>query len=116
MIASARLGGDDWEQAVNFAGRYTNSFNVFGGGLDVGVSYFHGLSREPRLIPGGGGQIIPVYDIMDQVGLESVYAYEDLQLKFEGLSAGRMPSISSRPSQASNTPSTTSWTVLSISV
>jgi hypothetical protein len=53
---------------------------------------------------------------MDQVGLESVYAYEDLQLKFEGLSAGRMASISSRPSQASNTPSTTSWTVLSISV
>jgi hypothetical protein len=83
---SARLGGDDWEHVVNFAGRYTHSLNVFGGGLDIGLSYFHGLSREPRLVLGGGLKILPVYDVLDQAGVEAVYAYEDLQLKFEGLS------------------------------
>jgi hypothetical protein len=83
---SARFEGDDWEQAVNFAARYTNSFTAFGGGLDVGLSYFHGLNREALLVPVAPGRVIPLYLMMDQVGLEAVYAYEGLQLKFEGLS------------------------------
>jgi hypothetical protein len=82
---SAQFGGDDWEKEVNFAARYTNSFNVFGGGLDVGLSYFHGLNREPALVLTAAG-VTPQYNLINQVGLESVYAYEDLQLKFEGLS------------------------------
>ena len=99
----AKFGGNNWEKNVNFAGRYTNSFGLLGGSMDVGLSYFHGLSRDPRLqfvpealppavlaaLPPGSqvpGKVIPIYDVMNQIGLEGLFAYKDLQLKLEGLS------------------------------
>jgi hypothetical protein len=41
---------------------------------DIGLSHFHGTSREPRLLPGldPGGQpvLTPHYDLIDQTGLD----------------------------------------------
>jgi hypothetical protein len=83
---NARFAGDDWERYFNGAARYTNSYNALGGGLDIGLSYFHGLDREPRLEALPSGRVIPVYDPLDQVGVEALYAYDNVLLKFEGLS------------------------------
>jgi hypothetical protein len=41
---------------------------------DIGISHFHGTSREPRLIPrtdpGGDAVFVPHYDQIDQTGLD----------------------------------------------
>lgn len=60
--------------------------------LDVGVSMFHGTSREPRLVPSGDalGDLLlnPFYDIIDQVGLDLQWTGEKTLLKFEGITRG----------------------------
>ncbi len=44
------------------------------GAWDIGISHFHGTSREPRLLPvardGGGTVLVPHYDQIDQTGLD----------------------------------------------
>ncbi|WFE89825.1 hypothetical protein K1718_00240 [Roseibium porphyridii] len=70
------------EWAPDFAARYSNTF----GNLDVGVSAFHGTSREPRLVlDGAGTAYIPYYDRITQGGLEVQYTWDALLLKFEGI-------------------------------
>ena len=57
----------EWHPDV--AVRWASSF----GDLDVGLSHFHGTSREPRLVPEGSGDgafLRPHYDVVDQTGLE----------------------------------------------
>jgi len=43
-------------------------------GWDVALSHFHGVGREPRLLPGvdrsGAAVLIPTYGLVDQTGLE----------------------------------------------
>ncbi len=66
---------------VDFAGRYSH----FIGDWDVGVSLFHGLSREPRLPIGAGGRRAPHYDLITQAGLDLQYTVDEWLWKFEGI-------------------------------
>ena len=55
---------------VDVAARWSNYF----GPLDVGVSWFRGTNREPRLVPEQQGEVLtlrPAYDLADQVGLDA---------------------------------------------
>lgn len=58
------------EKHVDFAGRYSHTF----GDYDLGLSYFHGTSREPELIAdtdaSGKAVLRPRYEIIDQLGLD----------------------------------------------
>ncbi|GJL94277.1 MAG: hypothetical protein DHS20C05_06820 [Hyphococcus sp.] len=56
--------------AVDYAARYSNFF----GNWDVGLSVFHGTSREPRfaVLPTNDG-LAPVYDRITQGGLDVQY-------------------------------------------
>ena len=52
---------------IDWAARWSHAVGAF----DVGVSYFHGTSRDPRFLPhAGASNLIPVYDIINQAGLE----------------------------------------------
>ena len=56
--------------AVDYAARYSNFF----GDWDVGLSVFHGTSREPRFaFAPGGTSLQPVYDRITQGGLDVQY-------------------------------------------
>ena len=66
---------------VDFAGRYSH----FIGDWDVGVSLFHGLSREARLPIGVGGRRAPHYDLITQGGLDLQFTLEEWLWKFEGI-------------------------------
>jgi len=67
---------------IDFAARYSNYF----GDWDVGVSLFNGTSREPRFLPAATpGQLVPVYDVITQVGLDVQYTRDAWLWKFEGI-------------------------------
>jgi len=66
---------------VDFAGRYSHVI----GDWDVGVSLFHGLSREARLPMGIGGRRAPHYDLITQGGVDLQYTVEAWLWKFEGI-------------------------------
>lgn len=72
----------DEERRVDVALRYSQYF----GAWDVGISAFHGTSREPRLVPTiSADRLIPHYDIITQVGADIQYTHEAWLWKFEGL-------------------------------
>jgi hypothetical protein len=52
--------------------------------VDAGVSYFSGTSREPRLVY-NGANLVPVYDTIDQAGLDVQATLGSTLLKFEGI-------------------------------
>jgi hypothetical protein len=58
---------------IDFAARYSHTI----GNIDFGLSYFYGTSREPRYLINEENQmppqIIPVYDIIHQSGLDLQY-------------------------------------------
>jgi len=61
---------DDKRGAVDYAARYANFF----GAWDVGLSVFHGTSREPRFaLAPDGDALRPVYDRITQGGLDIQY-------------------------------------------
>lgn len=66
---------------VDVAGRYSHYI----GDWDVGVSLFHGLSREARLPLGTGGHRAPHYDLITQAGLDLQYTLDEWLWKFEGI-------------------------------
>lgn len=73
---------------IAFAARYFNTFDLGIASADIAASYFNGMGRTPLLVPvllGGGPALVPIYDRIDQVGLEILLASGDLQLKFEGI-------------------------------
>ena len=52
---------------IDWASRWSHAVGAF----DLGVSYFHGTSRDPRFQPSASGNsFVPVYDIIDQAGLD----------------------------------------------
>jgi hypothetical protein len=55
----------DGRNNVDYALRWAQSL----GAWDLGVSYFRGTGREPKLVPGGPG-LVPVYDQIRQAGLD----------------------------------------------
>ncbi len=52
---------------IDFAARWSHFIDIW----DIGVSYFHGTSRDPLFIPNGNfTALLPVYKIIDQAGLD----------------------------------------------
>jgi hypothetical protein len=72
----------------NFAAR---AFRTFGP-LDLGVSVFRGTAREPRFALSedspGAPALRPLYDLIDQVGLDAQWTGEATLLKLEALTRG----------------------------
>jgi hypothetical protein len=67
---------------VDLALRYSHYIGDF----DIGLSAFSGTSREPRLVPGVEGQsLIPVYDQIDQFGVDVQYTTDAWLWKLEAI-------------------------------
>jgi hypothetical protein len=82
----------DWDDAeyesgakdkhVDFSLRYSHYF----GDVDVGVYYFRGTNREPRLeLSSNGRELTPFYDQIDQVGLDLQYTKDAWLWKLEAI-------------------------------
>lgn len=82
----------DWDDAdyesgakdkhVDMALRYSHYF----GDVDVGLYYFHGTNREPRLLLADNGrELKPFYDQTDQVGLDLQYTQDAWLWKLEAI-------------------------------
>jgi len=70
-------------QHIDLAARWTHSINIF----DIGLSHFYGTNREPLLVPtdSTGGSRIPIYDIINQTGLDLQASLGGWLWKFEGI-------------------------------
>ncbi len=53
--------------------------------FDIGFSYFNGTSREPRF-EFAAGKLVPVYDVIDQVGVDVQATLGSTLLKLEAIS------------------------------
>ncbi len=82
--ASARFESSQEERHVDFAARYSNTFEDW----DVGLSYFQGTARDPILQPGfnskGEFVLIPYYAQIKQVSVDVQATKEAWLYKFEG--------------------------------
>ena len=70
------------KRAVDFAIRYAGVI----GNIDLGISHFHGTSREPRFFFGlgkNGFELRPHYDRIDQTGIDIQYTTESWLWKIE---------------------------------
>lgn len=77
-ILESRLGNAH----IDLAGRYAHVL----GDWDLGLSLFHGLSREARLPLGADGtRRVPHYDLITQAGLDLQYTLDEWLWKFEGI-------------------------------
>ncbi len=74
----------DEEQHLDWAVRWSQ----FVGDFDIGISFFSGTARAPRLEPGledGETVLIPHYDLLDQLGLDVQYTVSDWLFKLEAI-------------------------------
>ncbi|MFQ5527325.1 MAG: hypothetical protein ACE5GX_13815 [Thermoanaerobaculia bacterium] len=71
------------EEHVDWAVRWSNAI----GDWDVGAHVFHGTAREPRFIvePGGNDALVPLYEQVEQVGIDIQYTRNAWLYKLEGL-------------------------------
>ncbi len=70
------------EKHVDLALRYSHYI----GDIDIGLNAFSGTSREPRLVPAPDGQsLLPVYDQVEQVGVDLQYTREAWLWKLEAI-------------------------------
>ncbi len=70
------------ENRVDLALRYSHYF----GDVDIGLHAFSGTSREPRFVPAADGQmLLPVYDQIDQVGIDLQYTKDAWLWKLEAI-------------------------------
>ena len=69
---------------VDFAVRWSNYYDDF----DIAISHFSGTSREPRFLPSANkiNELVPVYEVIDQTGLEIQYLLDSLAIKGEVIS------------------------------
>jgi hypothetical protein len=65
---------------VDIAGRLKGRIDD----VDIGLSYFSGTSREPRFVFDGMA-LVPVYDVIDQVGLDVQATLDATLLKLEAI-------------------------------
>ncbi|WP_262690402.1 hypothetical protein [Kordiimonas aestuarii] len=80
-LARFDQGGDD-DADVDFALRYSHYF----GDWDVGLSFFRGADRDPRLIlDAERGVFAPYYDDITQFGADIQYTHDAWLWKFEGI-------------------------------
>ncbi len=73
------------ERHVDIAVRWRQTF----GELDLGLAYFRGTSREPRLIPtprNGVTFLVPRYDLISQLGLDTQLTRDATLWKLEAIS------------------------------
>ena len=56
--------------------------------LDIAISHFSGTSREPRFLPSPNeiNALVPLYEVIDQTGLEIQYLLDSLAIKGEVIS------------------------------
>lgn len=73
--------GDITYKHIDYAVRWSDTL----GDWDIGLSYFNGVSREPRLLF-GGGVLTPNYDNIGQIGLDVQSAIESWLFKLETIS------------------------------
>ena len=67
---------------VDFALRYSHYI----GDVDIGLNAFSGTSREPRFVSAADGQsLLPVYDQIDQVGVDLQYTRDAWLWKLEAV-------------------------------
>lgn len=79
---NARYQSGDEQQHLDTALRYSHYL----GDWDFGLYYFTGTGREPRLVPDtGGNRLVPVYDLIRQVGTDVQLTRGSWLWKFEGL-------------------------------
>jgi hypothetical protein len=71
---------DERTGRVDVAGRLKGRVDDF----DIGVSYFSGTSREPRF-EFDGTALVPVYDVIDQAGLDVQATLDQTLLKLEAI-------------------------------
>lgn len=75
---------DDEDRHIDAAVRWTRTL----GDWDVGLHYFNGTARTPRLVPGLKGTapvLIPHYDQLQQFGLDALAIYEGWIWKLEAV-------------------------------
>ena len=106
---------------VDFALRYSHYI----GDVDIGLHAFTGTSREPRFVPSADGQsLLPVYDQIDQVGVDLQYTRDAWLWKLEAIARdgtadtfaaavggfdSQISSSKSRSSRTSATPVIRTW-------
>ena len=77
-----RYESSEGEEHVDYALRYSHYF----GDVDIGLHAFSGTSREPRFTPSVDGQsLLPVYDQIDQVGIDLQYTRDAWLWKLEAI-------------------------------
>ena len=81
VSSDARYESSAEQWAPDIALRYS----VASGPLDIGLSAFHGTSREPRLVLSDGSVLRPQYDRISQVSLDLQFTQEAWLWKFEAL-------------------------------
>ncbi len=79
-IGPATYDSPQEQSHIDYAFRWSHSV----GNLDLGLSYFNGTSREPRLIP-TGPTLVPHYDQIAQVGLDLQLTAGDWLWKLEAI-------------------------------
>jgi len=82
--SQAEFESSSEEQHIDFAARWSHTL----GDWDLGVSHFHGTSRDPRFSLGaddGEPILIPIYDIIDQTGVDVQMTRGSWLWKFEGI-------------------------------
>ena len=75
-------GANKWHP--DWAVRWSHTF----GAWDIGIAYFSGISREPRLVPNSFVQptaLIPVYELINQVSLDVQGAVGKWLFKLEAM-------------------------------
>jgi len=84
-VDRARYESGAEEYHVDVAARWSHYI----GSWDIGVSHFHGTSREPRLVPDLSDPavpvLVPVYDQIDQTGLDLQYTTGSWLWKLEAI-------------------------------
>jgi hypothetical protein len=72
----------DEETHLDLALRYSHYI----GDVDIGLNIFSGTSREPRFLPAADGQsLLPVYDQIEQFGIDLQYTREAWLWKLEAI-------------------------------
>lgn len=75
----------DEDKHIDYALRYAHTFNEW----DVGLYYFDGTGRDPRLVPGlnssGEDVLIPHYDLIEQYGLDLQGTFDEWLWKLEAI-------------------------------
>ncbi len=86
---AARYEADSKAAHVDFAARWSRQFDA----LDIGIYHFNGTGRAPDLVPeprpldqdGSQVELVPVYVLIDQTGLDAQYQAGNWAFKLESI-------------------------------